>query len=224
MNLDINCDLGEGEPLELTEALMQHITSANIGSERTQECITLAKRYGVHVGAHPRHPIGRGDIDVNVGEFAELLREQIGQFSELHHIKLHGALYHATEKSEVLAKCYVELVKREWPRAIIYAQCGKLVERIARQSGVKVWGEAFADRRYRGDGTLVPRSEPDALITDVGEAVAHTKELVTQWGLAGLETGVTLGTLCVHSDTPNAVAIAAALKRMVQEWRPSFHE
>lgn len=215
MDIDINCDLGEGEPLELTEALMQHITSANIGSEKTQECIALARRHGVHVGAHPRHPIGRHDINVSTREFAQLLRDQVGQFSELHHVKLHGALYHATEKSEVLAKYYVELVQREWPRAIIYAQCGRLVEQIARRLGVPVWGEAFADRRYRDDATLVPRSEPDALITDVDTAVAHAKKLVHCLGPQ---------TLCVHSDTRNAVAIAEALRRMVRELRPSSRE
>ena len=212
MNLDINCDLGEGEPLELTEALMRHITSANIGSERTEEYVALAKRYGVHVGAHPRHPIGRGELEVSVEEFEKLLREQVGQFSELHHIKLHGALYHATEKSAALGRCYVELVQREWPQAIIYAQCGRAVERIAKQLRVTAWGEAFADRRYRPDGTLVPRSETDALITDVDEAIAHAKELVTR---------LRPQTLCVHSDTPNAVAIAEALRRMVQGSRPS---
>lgn len=215
MNLDINCDLGEGEPLELTEALMRYITSANIGSDKTEECIALANRYGVHVGAHPRHPIGRGEVEVSVEEFEGLLRGQVGRFRELHHIKLHGALYQATERSAALGRCYVELVKREWPRAIIYAQCGRAVERIARELGVPVWGEAFADRRYRPDGTLVPRSEPEALITDAQAAVAHAKELARR---------LNPQTLCVHSDTPGAVAIAEVIRRMVRESRPSSRE
>lgn len=208
MSIDINCDLGEGEPLELTETLMRHITSANIGNENTRECIALAKRYGVRVGAHPRHAVGRGEIEVSAKELEDLLFGQVSTFSELHHIKLHGALYHATEKSPALAQCYVEFVKREWPRAIIYAQCGRLVERTARQLGVRVWGEAFADRRYRPDGALVPRNEHDALITDTETAVAHVKELLGR---------LKPQTLCVHSDTPNAVAIADALRRMVRE-------
>lgn len=208
MNLDINCDLGEGEPLELTEGLMRHITSANIGSERTRECVVLATRYGVNVGAHPRHPVGRGQIEVSAKELEDLLLEQVSAFRELHHIKLHGALYHATESSPALARCYVELVKREWPRAIIYAQSGRLVEKTAQEFGVAVWGEAFADRRYRLDGTLVPRTEPNALITDAETAVTHAKELVRR---------LKPQTLCVHSDTPNAVGIAEALRRMVRE-------
>ena len=215
MNLDINCDLGEGEALALTEALMRHITSANIGPENTKECIALAKRHGVHVGAHPRHRIGRGDVDVSAQELEELLREQVSVFRELHHIKLHGALYHATEKTLALANSYVDFVKREWPHAIIYAQCGRLVERTAKQAGVRVWGEAFVDRRYRADGTLVPRSHPDALITDAEEVVAHASELLRR---------LRPETLCVHSDTPNSVAIAKALRRMVREWHPSSRE
>ncbi|HTD85661.1 MAG TPA: LamB/YcsF family protein [Candidatus Binatia bacterium] len=141
MNLDINCDLGEGEPLELTEALMQYITSANIGSDNTEKCIALAKQYGVHVGAHPRHPIGRGEIDVNPDGLEKLLHDQVRAFPALHHIKLHGALYHVTETSSALAKRYVESVKHEWPRAIIYAQCGGLVEKTAKQLGVVVWAK-----------------------------------------------------------------------------------
>lgn len=208
MIVDINCDLGEGEPLELAEALMRHITSANIGSEKTQQCIALAKQYRVHVGAHPRHPIGRGDLQVSADELETLLCHQVRHFPGLHHIKLHGALYHATEKSRELAQAYVRLVRREWPRAIIYAKSGGLVEHEASQQGAAVWGESFADRRYQPDGTLVPRSQPDALITDVSAAIAHARELITR---------LMPQTLCVHSDTPNAVAIAEALRRMVQE-------
>ena len=194
---------------------MQHITSANIGSEKTQECIALARRYGVHVGAHPRHPIGRGEVQVTRHELETLLIEQVGQFGDdLHHIKLHGALYHASEEDPAVARQYVTIVRHKWPGVIIYAKCGGLVEMIARRDG-PVWGEAFADRRYRSDGLLVPRSEPNALITDVDAAVAQAKELVSR---------LKPETLCVHSDTPNAVAIAAALKRMVRELRPSSRE
>jgi 5-oxoprolinase (ATP-hydrolysing) subunit A len=212
MNIDINCDLGEGEPLELTEALMRHITSANIGSENTQACIALAKRYGVHVGAHPRHSIGRGEVRVSPAELETLLLEQVKPFVGLHHIKLHGALYHATDKDPALARAYATLVQRQWPGVIIYARCGGLVEQVAKSCGVPVWGEAFADRRYKADGTLVPRTEPDALITDVEAAVAQSQELIRR---------LKPQTLCVHSDTPNAPAIAEAIKRMVQGLRPS---
>ena len=212
MNVDINCDLGEGEPLELTEALMRHITSANIGSENSQQCIALAKRYGVHVGAHPRHPIGRGEVRVTPSELERLLLEQLAEFQNLHHIKLHGALYHATDKDSGLAEKYVDVVRRERPGAIIYARRGGLVEQIAKIRGLPVWGEAFADRRYRPDGTLVPRTEPDALITDVHAAVEHAAELLRR---------LKPQTLCVHSDTPGAPAIAEALRRMVQGPHPS---
>ena len=215
MNLDINCDLGEGELIELTEALMRHITSANIGSENIDACVALAKKYRVHIGAHPRHPVGRGKIRVSPAELETLLLEQVSPFRELHHIKLHGALYHAMDADPALARTYVDLVHRQWPDAIIYARCGGLVEQIARQRRVPVWGEVFADRRYGPDGNLVPRSEPNALITDPQSCVAHARELIAR---------LKPQTLCVHSDTPGAPAIAEAIRRMAQESRPSSRE
>jgi len=215
VNVDLNCDLGEGEPLGLTEMLMRDITSANIAGENIEACITLAKRYGVHIGAHPRHAVGRGEIRVTPDELEKLLLEQVSAFLELHHIKLHGALYHATDKDAALAERYVAVVGRQWPGAIIYARCSGLVERVAKERGAPVWGEAFADRRYRPDGTLVARTQPDALITDPQAALAHAERLIAQFKPQ---------TLCVHSDTPGSVAIAQALRRMVQGSRPSSRE
>jgi UPF0271 protein len=130
----------------------------------------------------------------------------------VHHIKLHGALYHATEADSALAEKYVEIVRREWPGVIIYARCGGLVEQVAKACGAAVWGEAFADRRYRPDGTLVPRTESNALITDVEAAVAQAMDLIAR---------LKPQTMCVHSDTPGAAAIAEALKRTVQGRHPS---
>jgi UPF0271 protein len=213
MNIDINCDLGEGESLGLTEALMCNITSANIGDRNTKDCIALAKKYGVHVGAHPRHPAGRDDVDVTADELESLIREQVRAFDKLHHIKLHGVLYHATEGDPSLAEAYLNLIQREWPNVIVYAKCGGVVQRLAR--GVRVWGEGFADRSYRRDGTLVPRSRPDALITDVQAAVCQAEELIRR---------LKAQTICVHADTPGAPAIAEALKRMVRELRLSSRE
>jgi len=215
VNVDLNCDLGEGEAMELTEALMRHITSANIGGDNIDACIALAKRYGVHIGAHPRHAVGRGEIRVAPDELEKLLLEQVSAFRELHHIKLHGALYHATDNDAALAERYVAVVVREWPGVIIYARCGGLTERVAKERGAPVWGEAFADRRYRTDGRLVPRTQADALITDSRDAVAHAKRLIAQFKPQ---------TLCVHSDTPGSVAIAEALRRMVQGSHPSSRE
>lgn len=215
MNIDLNCDLGEGEPWELTEALMRHITSANIGSERTAQCIELARQHGVHVGAHPRHAGGRADVHVTPDEFEKLLREQVAPFRELHHIKLHGALYHATDVDAALAERYADVVSRDWPGVIIYARCGGLAARIAQERGVEVWGEAFADRRYRADGTLVPRSEPGAVITDLPVVLAHAEEVVRR---------VRPRTLCVHSDTSGAVAMVQALRRKASEWRLASRE
>lgn len=199
----------------MAEALMRHVTSVNIGPENTPLCVQLAQKYGVHVGAHPRHSGGRNDIHVTPDGLEALLRDQVKPFAALHHIKLHGALYHATDADIALAQRYVDVVLCEWPGVIIYARCGGLVEGVAKERGAEVWGEAFADRRYQADGGLVPRSQPGAVITDVAQALAHAEEVVRR---------LRPRTLCVHSDTPNAVAIAEALRRRAPAWRLSSHE
>src|SRR5437762_2834486 len=183
MKLDLNCDLGEGEPLGRTRSLMCWVTSANVacgghaGDLRTMEaCVRFAKQLGARLGAHPgpwnRSDFGRGGSRLAPEGFELLLVQQVGALERvahangvrIHHIKLHGALYHASEEDEALAPRYIAIVKRFWPRARIYARAGGRVASVARRAGLVVWEEAFADRGYRGDGTLVPRTEPNALL------------------------------------------------------------
>ncbi|PYM12233.1 MAG: hypothetical protein DME18_11940, partial [Verrucomicrobia bacterium] len=165
MKLDLNCDLGEGEPLTRTRALMRWITSANLacgghaGDLPTMEaCVRLAKQHGVRLGAHPgpwsRGDFGRGHARPAPHEMELLLLHQVGALERvarrngvpLHHIKLHGALYHASEEDDALAKRYVAAVKRFWPQAKIYARAEGRVVRVARRAGLVVWEEAVADR------------------------------------------------------------------------------
>ena len=183
MKLDLNCDLGEGEPLSRTRSLMRWVTSANVacgghaGDLPTMEaCVRFAKQHGVRLGAHPglwnRNDFGRDRAPLTPDGFELLFLQQVGALERvahangvrIHHIKLHGALYHASEEDEALAPCYAAVVKRFWPRARIYARAGGHVASVARRAGLVVWEEAFADRGYRGDGTLVPRTEPNALL------------------------------------------------------------
>src|SRR5436309_15056078 len=135
VKIDFNCDLGEGEPVARTRALMRWITSANVacgghaGDLQTMErCVRLARQFKVRLGAHPgpwsRTDLGRGVVRVTPGELELLLIHQVSALDTvarrkgmtLHHIKLHGALYHATETNETLARRYVATVKRWWPR------------------------------------------------------------------------------------------------------------
>ena len=134
----------------------------------------------------------------------------------LHHIKLHGGLYHASEEHPALAGRYVETVRRWWPGCVIYVRAGGRVASMARRKGVEAWEEAFADRNYRDDGSVVPRGAPNALVT--GPEVV--RERVRRWLADGellTESGRTRrlrpGTICLHSDTPNAPRLALVLAR-----------
>ena len=241
LRLDLNCDLGEGEPLSRMRALMRWITSANVacgghaGDQRTMEaCVRLAKLQGARLGAHPgpwsRGDFGRGHARPGPEKIELLLLQQVGALDrlarahglQLHHIKLHGALYHASEEDRALARNYVAAVKRYWPRAKIYARAGGRVARVARGAGLIVWEEAFADRGYNVDGTLVARDEPNALVTDplvVVERIRRLLETGEITALSGRPFTLAPRTLCIHSDTPQAVQIARAAAKALRAVR-----
>ena len=237
MKLDLNSDLGEGEPAARTRALMRWITSANVAcgghagdAKSMQRCVRLAKQCGVRLGAHPgpwsRGDFGRSAIQITPEEFELLLLQQVGALervarangARLHHIKLHGALYHASEAQSEIGEHYIESVARWWPQAIIYAKASGNVTRLAGRSRVKIWEEAFVDRGYESDGGLVPRNQPGALLMDIG-AVIQRARIILEDGeveaLSGRRLPLHPQTLCVHSDTPGSPGIARAVRRFL---------
>jgi Uncharacterized proteins, homologs of lactam utilization protein B len=226
MRFDLNCDLGEGEPRARTEALMRVITSANVACgghagdlASMERCVALAKKYDVRLGAHPgamdRVGFGRGELRITPANLELLLLQQVGALAQiadahgvkLHHVKLHGALYHATERDKGLAKTYVAIVRRWWPDAVVYALAGGTVAKLAKQM---VWGEAFLDRNYLDTGTLVPRSESNALLKNVREARERAEQLMrrTVVSVGGRVIHVNARTICIHGDTPRAMEFA----------------
>lgn len=230
MMWDVNCDLGEGEPPPRTRALLAHVTSVNLacgghaGDAATMERITrLAVARGLRLGAHPGWPDragrGRADVAPRPAEFLTLLLQQVGALETvarrlggaLHHIKLHGALYHATDREPALADAYVRAMRRWWPGLAIFVRAGGATAGCARRLGVPVWEEAFLDRGYRRDGSLVPRGEPGALLParDVPSRLAQLA-LGHVVAVDGARVPVRADTLCVHADSPGAPAIARA--------------
>jgi len=239
MIVDLNCDLGEGEPRARTRSLMRCITSANVacgghaGDLPTMKwCVRLAKQFQVRLGAHPGFPsradFGRGLVEMGADELELLLLQQVGALERLaraggvrlHHIKLHGALYHASEANASLARGYLRSVLRWWPRSILYVRAGGAVANLARRAGVRVWEEAFADRAYRDDGLLVARAEPGALLSDE-RAVLRRVSLLRERGeietVSGVRLRVNAQTLCLHSDTPRSAALARMLSRALEK-------
>lgn len=237
MTIDLNCDLGEGEPPARTRALMRSIGSANVacgghaGDAATlRATVALARRHGVRLGAHPgpwnRASMGRGSVGVSADELELLLLHQVGAISavaavervRLHHIKLHGALYHAVEADARLARTYVRTVGTYWPRAAIYAMAGGRVVDLARRMGVACLAEAFVDRAYRPDGRLVERDRAGAVISDVKAAERRVRDLMSGRGLTAIDgTRIVfrVDTLCIHADTPDAPRLARAVARLL---------
>ena len=237
--LDLNADLGEGEPATRTHALMRWVGSANVacgghagGVATMERAIRSARRHKVRLGAHPglwsrRGDAGRKRMAMKPGELTLLLLHQVGALARLarhqgvplHHIKLHGALYHMTETDARWARCYVEAVARWWPRLKIYALARGRVARLAGQHGLTVWEEAFLDRAYLPDGRLVPRTRKGAMLTSSTQVMDRLR-MLTKQGVIEAVDGSFLAleprTLCIHSDTPGAVGMARSAARMLR--------
>jgi 5-oxoprolinase (ATP-hydrolysing) subunit A len=215
--IDLNCDMGELEDAAIEEALMPHITSANVAcgahagsDEMMARTVRLALRHGVSVGAHPGYPdranFGRVEMPLTFAEIAETVFAQIARLEKtgaaLAHVKPHGALYNVAAKKPEVAAAIAEGVARWNPATVLVGLAGSKALDVWRERGFQVAAEAFADRRYEADGSLRSRQFDDALITDPAEAAEQAVRLVRQ-GRAQ--------TLCIHSDTPGSVRTVAAV-------------
>ena len=217
MTIDLNCDMGELPDAALEEALMRHITSANVacgghaGDAATMKrTVGLARAHGVAVGAHPGYPdranFGRVELALSTEQIAQTVFDQIRALEEvagvLAHVKPHGALYNVAARNVEVARAIaagVALFSRE---LILVGLAGSAMLDVWREMGFRTAAEGFADRRYEPDGSLRPRRFADALITDPEQAAAQALEL------AHAEKAQTI---CIHSDTPGSVEILAAV-------------
>jgi len=217
---------------------MQWITSANVacgghaGNVQTMEtCVRLARASGVNVGAHPgsldRDGFGRSGSKITGAALKLLLVHQVGALERIahaegcrmHHIKLHGFLYHASDSDESLGKAYVASVARWWPEARIYARAGGTVFKMAQEAGLLVWEEAFLDRGYSNDGTLVLRTAPGALLLDLNGIRERLRTIVLDHRVRAVSGDVIPmhpQTVCIHGDAPRAIARAAAARKFLE--------
>ena len=218
--IDLNADLGEGGAHDA--ALLELVTSANIacgghaGDEETmRRSVEWALASGVAIGAHPgyedREHFGRLAMVLPLEKITDLVRRQVEALAalvedagaRLHHVKPHGALYNQSCRDPLLAAALVAGITGVSPDLVLYALPASALSEAGRAAGLTVCAEGFADRRYRLDGSLMPRGEPGAVIKDVDSAVAQALEIASSRNV---------GTLCVHGDGVTAVAILRALR------------
>ena len=235
--MDINCDLGEG--MANDAELMPFIDSCNIacgghaGDRETMvSTIRLAKEHDVKIGAHPsfedRPNFGRKEIYVPPERLRSQLIHQIAEIGALarledvvlHHVKPHGALYNMAARSSDLAALIVNVLRFFNEDLTLYVPMDSQLERKAKEAGIRRAVEVFADRNYTDSFSLVPRNEPDAVITDP-ERVRERVERMMREGevvsLSGKVKQVKIDTICIHGDNPSAVEIAKELSHLNQE-------
>lgn len=236
--IDINCDMGESFGAYVIghdEEVIQYVTSANVACGFhagdpivMRDTVRLARRHKVAVGAHPGFPdlmgFGRRNMGLTREETRDYMTYQIGALrafcssekTELQHVKAHGALYNMAVEDPDLAAGIVESVKDFSPIPIVLVLAKSKLEKICENEGLRVGREAFADRAYNPDGTLVPRRIPGAVIKDaqqIPERVTHMAKESRVFSLQGepIDLGG-IDSICVHGDNPEAVAIAAAIR------------
>ena len=240
--MDLNADLGESFgrwTLGEDARLVVHLTSANLacgfhaGDPAVMEAtVARCAEAGVAIGAQPGFPdlqgFGRRFLAMPADEVESMVRYQIGALHafcrahnvELRHVKPHGALYNAAAADATLATAIARATARFSRELALFGLAGSAPMRSAADAaGLRFVPEAFADRAYRADGTLQPRSEAGSLLTDpeaaAGQAVAIALEgRVT--ARDGSEVPVAAETICCHGDTPRAVEIAAAVRAALE--------
>jgi UPF0271 protein len=227
-SIDLNCDLGEGAGHDAE--LMPLVTSVNIacgghaGDGATMRAaVALARERGVAVGAHPgfadREHFGRRELALSPAEVRALVIAQVNAlraFGPVRHVKAHGALYNMAARDAALAGAIAGAIQALDPTLILFALAGSNLVRAGRTCGLRVASEVFADRTYQGDGSLTPRTRPDALIYDQDAAVAQVLRLVRDGVVRatdGTDVRMTADTVCLHGDGPDPVAFALRLNR-----------
>ena len=234
--IDINCDMGESYgawKMGEDAAVMPYITSANIacgfhgGDPATiRKTVGLAVEHGVAIGAHPSLPdlqgFGRRVMKISPQDMYDLVVYQAGAVeafaraagARLHHVKCHGALYNMAANDAALSEAMARAAKDLG--VMLYVLSNSKNFSIAKQAGIPVAVEVFADRGYSDDGTLAPRDRPGGMIEDAGEAVARALAMIEQGyvtSLSGKRVPVSADTLCLHGDQPGAVAFAKAMRK-----------
>ncbi len=240
--IDLNVDAGESfgrYKIGREEELFKYVTSANIACgyhagdpSVMRNTVRLARKLGVEVGAHPGFPdlmgFGRRAMEIKKDDLENYLIYQVGALCaiaraegvELQHVKPHGALYNMAWTRRDYAEAVVAAINLFNPKLILIAPYGSEMHKAADEWGIKIAFEFFADRNYRSDGRLVPRSHPLALVLNIEEAVNRALRAVSESKVRtidGVDIEVVINTICIHGDSPHATELAMSIRNRFEE-------
>lgn len=241
--IDLNSDLGESYgPWRMgrDEDMLDIVTSANVacgfhGGDPLvmTQTVDLCRAKSVSIGAHPGfddlHGFGRREITGNSdAELRALVTYQIGALqaiaraagSDLRHVKMHGALSNMAARDPRISRLFVEAVQACAPELVVMAVAATEIQKAAEAAGAPLVCEVFADRTYTDDGTLTPRSVPGAVIHDPIVAAENVLRMIDDQAITsvnGVKVPVRPETICVHGDNPAAVALAAAVRKRLED-------
>lgn len=240
--IDLNCDMGESYgvyTLGFDQDAMPHVTSINVACGfhasdpvNMMNTVKLAKKYGVAVGAHPSFPdlvgFGRRVMAASLEEIKADVTYQIGALwafclaegVKMQHVKVHGALYNVAEKDVAVATAIAEAIKAVDPGLYMLCLANSSMVTGAKNAGVKYVEEAFADRAYTSQGNLVSRKQEGAVIHDVDLVAQRVLSMVKNGSVTaidGTEVPINAQTICVHGDTPGAVAMIKKIREKLDQ-------
>lgn len=235
--LELNADVGElpgPDGRAADRAILEVVTAASIAcgahagdDEMILETLRACRELGVAAGAHPGYPdregFGRRKGSLSAQEIRATVREQIERFAEhaarvgieSSRVKPHGALYNEAAVDRAVAEPLLRAVADVFPNGTLLALAKSPLVKWTKEAGLQVLSEGFADRAYREDGTLVPRTEPGALVDGLGEAAERAVSLATRGRIQALHAGeivLAIDTLCLHGEAPGAVARSRAVR------------
>jgi 5-oxoprolinase (ATP-hydrolysing) subunit A len=238
--VDLNCDMGESfgaYRMGTDEDILEYVTSANIacgfhaGDPATmRKMVTLALEKGIAIGAHPGLPdlvgFGRRNMEISPQEAFDMTVYQIGALygfvkaegGKMQHVKPHGALYNMAAKSRELSDAIAQAVYKVDSDLILFGLSGSELVKAGQAIGLRTASEVFADRTYQQDGSLTPRRQPDALITDDKSAIDQVIRMVKEGNVLsqqGVEVSIQAETVCIHGDGPHALSFARQIRELL---------
>lgn len=239
--IDFNCDLGELEDGGFIDNLiLPYVTSANIAcgyhagsKEAMARTVKAAMNFGCNIGAHPgfldRENFGRTEMNLSLGEIEDIVYKQIMLLKEIcdeegahiSHVKPHGALYNMAAKDYDISLAICRGILDAYPDnpPLLMGLSGSLMEKAAKVSDIAFASEVFSDRGYMPDGTLVPRTNEGALISDEDEIEKRVIDMVTLGEVTAIDGSrikILADTLCLHGDGENAVPFAKRIRASLE--------